>query len=296
MYSGSLVAIVTPMYEDGRIDEESFVRLLECHLSAGTDGIVVAGTTGEGASLSAEEHRYLVRLAVDSIQQSLPVIAGIGSPSTRVQLEQLEDAMDNGADAVLAVTPYYLRTTQQGLISHYNTLADNSDIPVILYNVPARTCNDLLPESVAELASHERIVGIKEAVPDVQRIITLKRLLPETFAVLSGDDSSACQALANGADGVISVTANVAPSIMQQLVSLSREGRLDHAAVLDKKLTRLHHLLGSEPNPIPVKAALTHLGMIPAGIRLPLVTVSSELSEQINLLLDDEAKALIIHE
>lgn len=295
MFSGSLVAIVTPMYEDGRIDEASFVRLIELHRSAGTDGIVVAGTTGEGASLSAEEHRFLLRLAVESIQHSLPVIAGIGSPATHVQQQQLEQAMDCGVDAVLAVTPYYLRTTQQGLVRHYRTLADNSDIPLILYNVPARTCNDLLPESVVELASHERVVAIKEAVPDVQRIIELRRLLPESFTILSGDDNTAAQALANGADGVISVTANVAPSVMQQLVSLSREGRLDHAQVLDKKLANLHHLLGSEPNPIPVKAALAHLGLIPAGIRLPLEHASSAISEQINQLLDGDAKALVIH-
>lgn len=292
---GSIVALVTPMLSDDRIDEASTRHLIDLHLKSGTDALVIGGTTGEGAGLSRDERMSLWQLACEQVDGSIPVIAGIGSPSTEEQLRQLDDAMDTGVDGILAVTPYYFRTTQTGLIQHYQRLAQRSELPIILYNVPARTGNDLLPDAVIELSGHDRIIAIKEACGEPARIRELCQRLPESFSVLGGDDASACQAVFDGASGVISVSANVAPSAMQQMIALARKGQREHALTLDKRLQNLHHLLAQEPNPIPVKAALSILGLIPDGIRLPLVAASDALVEALEAYLNGEGRSLNIH-
>ncbi len=292
---GSIVALVTPMLADGRIDEASVRSLIDLHLVSGTDGLVIGGTTGEGAGLFRDEIISLWQLTVEQVGGSIPVIAGIGSPSTAVQIQQLDDAMDAGVDGILAVTPYYFRTTQSGLTRHFDQIARRSELPIILYNVPSRTGNDLLPDAVIQLSEHEQVVAIKEACGDPARIRELCQRLPESFSVLGGDDATACQAVFDGAQGVISVSANVAPSAMQQMISLARQGQHEHARALDKTLQNLHHLLAQEPNPIPVKAALAMLGLIPDGLRLPLVSASDALTESLRQFLDGDGRSLTIH-
>jgi 4-hydroxy-tetrahydrodipicolinate synthase len=295
IFQGSIVALVTPMLADGQIDESSVRSLIDLHLKSGTDGLVIGGTTGEGAGLVRDEIFALWQLAVEQVAGSIPVIAGIGSPSTAIQLQQLDDAMDAGVDGILAVTPYYFRTTQSGLIHHFDQIARHSDLPVMLYNVPSRTGNDLLPDAVIRLSEHQQVVAIKEACGDPARIVELCQRLPESFCVLGGDDATACQAVFDGATGVVSVSANVVPSAMQQMIALARKGQHEHARTLDKRLQKLHHLLAQEPNPIPVKAALALLGLIPDGLRLPLVAATDTLVESLRQYLDGDDRSLIIH-
>jgi 4-hydroxy-tetrahydrodipicolinate synthase len=270
MFGGSIVALVTPMHENGALDLESLGRLVEFHVAAGTDGIVISGTTGESPCLSAAELDTLLRAALEAAAGRLAIIGGSGSNSTARTLELTAVVRDAGAAAALVVTPYYNRPTQHGLYLHYKTVAEASGLPLILYNVPGRTACDMQPETVARLAEVPGIVAIKEAVPGAERVLKFRALFGDALDLLSGDDATAMAFLLAGGDGVISVTANVAPRLMHGLCEAARHGEPRKAEALNDRLDGLNRALFVEPNPIPVKWAVMHMGLIRAGIRLPL--------------------------
>jgi 4-hydroxy-tetrahydrodipicolinate synthase len=275
MISGSLVAIVTPMNAAGGVDLDVFGRLIELHVEAGTDGIVVAGTTGESATLTKREHVSLIEAAVRIVDGRIPVIAGTGSNSTAqtVELSETVDAL--GVDGYLIVTPYYNKPPQQGMVRHFVAVADAVSRPVMLYNVPGRTGVDLLPETVAELAGHKNIFGIKEATGDLGRVATLRQLCGPGFGLYSGDDPTAREFILAGGNGVVSVTANVAAQLMRDMCAAALVGDAERAAELDALLADLHRDLFVESNPIPVKWALARMGLIDGGLRLPLIELSA---------------------
>ena len=275
MYSGSLVALVTPMTETGEVDYVAWDRLLDWHLAQGTDGIVVCGTTGESPTVTLAEAQELTRRAVTRLEGRLPVIAGSGTNDTVSSIERTRALAAAGADAVLVVTPYYSKPTQEGLYQHFTAIADDSPVPVILYNVPGRTGVDMLPPTVGRLASHPRIVAIKEAVAGVERVRELRAACGEDLNVLAGDDPTAAEAMLEGATGVISVTANVAPAAMSAVCEAALAGDAEAARAADAPLRGLHSALFVEPNPIPVKWAVRRLGFIGTGIRLPLTPLTA---------------------
>lgn len=270
MDHGSLCALVTPFTADDDLDLEALCRLLDWHLSAGTSAVVLAGSTGESMALDEAELATLWRTARAHVGSRLRLLAGTGQPSTRATIARTALAAECGMDAALVVTPAYVRPTQRGLLAHYREVA-GVGLPLMLYNVPARTACDLLPETVAELAGLEPVAAIKEALPDMARIdalLAIRSVRPD-FAVLSGDDPTAAAAIARGADGVVSVTANVVPAAMARLVEALRSGD-PRAAELATALQPLHQALALESNPIPAKAALHRLGRIGPSLRLPL--------------------------
>ena len=281
MFKGSIVALVTPFTERGEIDFTAVDRLVDFHLENGSDGLVIAGTTGESATLDRSEFSSLLSHAIARVNGRIPVIAGTGSASTRAAIEQTVVAADLGADGALVVTPYYNKPPQAGLQAHFSAIADKSDIPVILYNVPSRTSVDLLPETVERLSSHERIVGIKEAMPDVDRIAEHCRRCGPGFSVLSGDDRSCLGAMRHGAQGVISVAANVAPQGMHELCAAALLSDWDRAQQANLKLEPLFDLLMIETNPIPVKWALFEMGLVGSMIRLPLTRLDEKFLEPV---------------
>lgn len=274
--SGSITALATPFDASGELDLEGWQQLLRRQLDGGTQGVVVAGSTGEAASLLEPEFDLLVRTAVEMVGGRIPVLVGTGLSNTLKTIEQTRRAAALGADAALVVTPPYVRPTQAGLVAHYRAVASDASLPIVLYNVPGRTGCDMQPETVAELAGHPRIIGIKEAVGEAGRMTGLLVLRDERFAVLSGDDPTACRAMLQGADGVISVASNVIPAAFRHLCDLAL-ARDPSATAWDARLVDVYGFLGSEPNPIPVKALLAGLG-IGHGLRLPLTTLSPSLS------------------
>lgn len=274
MIGGSIVALVTPMSAQGEVDGEALERLIELHVQAGTAAIVAVGTTGESATLDEAEHCDVLARTVAAAAGRIPVIAGTGANSTTEAIRLTVCAAETGADAALLVTPYYNKPTQAGLIAHYQRIADAVDIPQILYNVPGRTACDLLPTTAAELATHPRIVGIKDATGDLTRVSELRAGCGPDFAIYSGDDATGCELMLQGGDGVISVTNNVAPALMAQLCELALAGQRDQALALNGQLDPLHCNLFVESNPIPVKWALHEMGLIGNGIRLPLTWLS----------------------
>jgi 4-hydroxy-tetrahydrodipicolinate synthase len=274
MFKGSIPALITPMREDGSLDLAAWDRLLDFHLTEGSDAVVVGGTTGESPTVAADELATLIGRAKTRVAGRMPVIAGSGGNSTTRSVALSRAAVEAGADALLVVTPYYNRPTQEGLYRHFTAIADTAGAPVILYNVPSRTSCDLLPETVARLATHRRIIGIKEATGDVARGEAVRRLCPEDFLLLSGDDPTAVALMRIGARGVISVTANVVPRAMHEVCTAALAGRFDQAAALDRHIVPLHQALFVEPNPIPVKWAAERMGLVAAGIRLPLTPLS----------------------
>lgn len=275
--SGSITALATPFDASGELDLDAWHRLLHIQLDAGTQGIVVAGSTGEAAALLDPEYDLLLRSAVELVGGRIPVIAGTGHSNTLKTVEATRRAAALGADAALVVTPPYVRPTQAGLVAHYRAVANDAALPVALYNVPGRTGCDLLPETVAELAGHPRIVGIKEACSEPERMIALLALQQPGFAVLSGDDPTASRAMLHGADGVVSVASNVVPGVFRRLCDLAR-GRHESVREIDAQLSGLYDFLGVEPNPIPVKALLARLG-IGQCLRLPLTDLSAAHAE-----------------
>ncbi|MGB5468003.1 MAG: 4-hydroxy-tetrahydrodipicolinate synthase [Sedimenticolaceae bacterium] len=279
MIQGSLVAIVTPMHPDGRVDENAFRRLIDWHVAQGTDAIVAVGTTGESATLDEKEHCDAIALVVEQTAGRIPVIAGTGANSTSEAIALTRCAQQTGADACLLVTPYYNKPTQEGLYQHHRAVAEAVDIAQILYNVPGRTAVDMLPETVARLADIANIVGVKEATGELDRIARLRSLTTPDFAIYSGDDASAREAILSGANGDISVTANVAPAAMHAMCAAALAGDREKAASLDADLAGLHDKLFLESNPIPVKWALAEMGMIERGIRLPLTWFSDSMHD-----------------
>lgn len=276
MFSGSLVAAITPMRHDGAIDLAAWTRLVQWHASHGTSGLVVGGTTGESTALTDDELDELTRLAVRHAAGRLRVIAGAGSSSTAATVARVTRLSQLGIDGLLVVTPAYVRPTQEGLYRHFAAAAAASPVPLILYNVPSRTAVDLLPATVARLAGLPRIVAIKEAVDSMARVRELVQAVPRGFAVLSGDDATAREAIALGARGVVSVTANVAPRQVADVIAAALAGDARRAAELDARLASLHQALFIEPNPIPAKWIAMKLGLAPAGIRLPLTPLEPD--------------------
>ena len=272
--SGSITALATPFNAAGELDLDAWQRLLQQQLDAGTQAIVVAGSTGEAAALYDAEYDLLLRTAVEFVTGRIPVLAGTGLSNTAKTIEQTRRAAALGADAALIVTPPYVRPTQAGLIAHYRAIADDNALPIVLYNVPGRTGGDLLPQTVAELCGHPRIVGIKEARAEPERMEALLKFKSGDFAVLSGDDPTACRAMLAGADGLISVASNILPAAMRRLCDLARAGKADAANEIDAQLQSAFDFLGVEPNPIPVKAVLALQG-IGHGLRLPLLPLSA---------------------
>ena len=273
MFGGSIVALVTPMHEDGTLDLPALGRLVDWHAQAGTSAVVIAGTTGESPCVTVPELDRMVRAALDAAAGRIGVIAGTGSNSTAHAIELTRAAAGAGAAAALVVTPYYNKPTQEGLYRHYEAVARDGGLPVILYNVPGRTAVDMLPETTARLGELPGIVAIKEAVPGAERVARFRALCGDQLDLLSGDDATAMDFLLAGGDGVISVTANVAPRLMHGMVEAARHGEPRKAAALNDRLTGLHRALFVEPNPIPVKWALTRMGLIESGIRLPLTVL-----------------------
>ena len=282
MFTGSIVAIVTPMYPDGRVDYGALEKLVEFHVINKTDAIVAVGTTGESATLDYEEHRQVIRKVVEFADGRLPVIAGTGSNSTLEALKLTHWAAEDGAQACLLVTPYYNKPTQEGLYQHYKLIAESVDIPQILYNVPGRTGVDLLPETVERLSKIDNIIGIKEA-STLERMDVLLDKLDEGFSVWPGEDGLACEAILRGAKGVISVSANVAPLQMHKMTQAAMAGDREKAESLNGEISELHRLLFIEANPIPAKWILKEMGKIQGGIRLPLMS----LDKQYHLTMQD---------
>jgi len=272
--TGSITALATPFTAAGELDLDAWRRLIDLQLSCGTQAVVVAGSTGEAAALFDVDYAALLRTAVERIAGRIPVLAGTGQSNTEKTIEVTRRAKALGADAALVVTPPYVRPTQAGLIAHYRAVADDGALPIVLYNVPGRTGCDMLPETVAALAGHARIVALKEARSDAERMDALLPLRSGGFTVLSGDDPTACRAMLAGADGIISVASNVLPRAFRRLCDLARKGERGPAQALDARLRNANDFLGVEPNPIPVKALLKHMG-IGQGLRLPLLPLSS---------------------
>jgi len=281
MFQGSIVALVTPMSEDGSVDFDSLQQLVDFHVDSGTDAIVAMGTTGESATLSQQEHCTVLQQVVEFSNKRVPIIAGTGANSTTEAIELTKCALQAGADACLLVTPYYNKPTQEGLFLHYKAVAEAVAIPQILYNVPGRTAVDMLPETVKRLAGLPNIIGIKEATGDMERIKELLSLCPKDFYVWSGDDATALEAIFLGAKGDISVTANVAPKLMHEMCAAALDGNDVLANKLNQRLMPLHEKLFVEANPIPVKWALMEMSKIPKGIRLPLTILSTKFHETV---------------
>ena len=274
MITGSLVALVTPMHNNGDVDWSALKSLVEWHVAQGTHGIVAVGTTGESATLDVEEHCAVIKCVVETVNKRIPVIAGTGANSTREAIELTRSAKQAGADACLLVTPYYNKPTQEGLYQHYKAVAEAVDIPQILYNVPGRTGVDMSNATVARLAGTPNIIGIKDATGNLERGQELLNLVGDKMAVYSGDDATAYQLILMGAKGNISVTANVAPKAMSQVCEAALAGNAQAAADLNAPLVALHKDLFVESNPIPVKWALFAMGRIELGIRLPLTVLA----------------------
>ncbi len=274
MFQGSMVALVTPMTEDGVVDEQALRGLVDWHVEQGTSAIVAVGTTGESATLDEKEHCDVIRQVVEFCAGRLPVIAGTGANSTTEAINLTRCAKQAGADAALLVTPYYNKPTQEGLFLHHQAVAEAVAIPQILYNVPGRTACDMLPDTVARLAKIDNIIGIKEATGDVARVAQLRAVCGDDFDLYSGDDTSGCEFLLAGGQGVISVTTNIAPRAMSEMCQAALAGQMEEAVRIDQGLAGLHRDLFLESNPIPVKWALAEMGRIPVGIRLPLTWLS----------------------
>ena len=274
MIKGSIVAIVTPMHEDGSLDKDGLKKLIDWHIAEGTDAIVIVGTTGESATVSVDEHCELIRLAVEHCAGRIPVIAGAGANSTAEAIRLTRFAKEAGADATLQVVPYYNRPTQEGMFRHFSAIAAAVDLPIILYNVPGRTVADMSNETIVRLSNVPNIVGVKDATGNIGRGIALLKDVPKSFAVYSGDDPTAMALMFCGGAGNISVTANVAPRAMHDLCVAAMAGDIPRAVAINNGVLDLHAKLFVEPNPVPVKWALAEMGMMPAGLRLPLAPLS----------------------
>ena len=286
MFQGSMVALVTPMNEDGSLDVPTLRRLIDFHVENGTDALVIVGSTGESATLDMGEHCEVIRLAVEHCRGRIPVIAGTGSNSTTEAIELTRCAERARADACLLVTPYYNKPTQEGLYRHHKAIAEAVPIPQILYNVPGRTACDMLPETVERLADIPNIVGIKEATGNLERARDIVRRCGDRLDVYSGDDATALDCILSGGKGDISVTANVAPRLMHEMCKLALAGQEQQARAVNSRLTALHKDLFVEANPIPVKWALTEMGLIKGGIRLPLTPLSSKYHATVRQAMD----------
>jgi len=285
MIQGSMVALVTPMKPDTSIDWAALARLLDWHLEQGTHAIAAVGTTGESSTLNVDEHLAVIKHVVNQVAGRIPVIAGTGANSTSEAVILTEGAKSVGADACLLVTPYYNKPTQHGLYQHYAHIAKAVDIPQLLYNVPSRTAVDMQPDVVLELAKLPNIIGIKEATGDLVRAKTLIDNAPQGFKIISGDDETAVELMLLGGHGNISVTANVVPGELARVWELAFAGKADEARKINDSLMSVHRAMFLEANPIPVKWALSEMGIISSGIRLPMTILSEVYHEQVRTAL-----------
>jgi len=281
LLKGSLVAIVTPMFETDEIDYASFDQLIEWHINQGTSGIVVVGTSGESPTVSVDEHSQLIERAVNTVNKRIPVIAGTGANSTAESIELASFAESVGADYSLSVVPYYNKPGQEGLYQHFRKIAESVSMPHILYNVPGRTVADLSNDTTLKLAEIDNVVGVKDATGNMARAVDLLRRRPDDFSVYSGDDATFMAYMMLGAEGVISVTANVAPSIVNKICQAVQSSDFDGAVSLNNSIALLNEILFVEANPVPVKWALSEMKKIPSGIRLPLTQLSSEFHPKV---------------
>lgn len=284
---GSLVAIVTPMHADGSLDIPCLRKLIDWHIDQGTDGIVIVGTTGESPTVSVEEHCELIRIAVEQVNKRVPVIAGSGGNSTAEAINLTRFAKEVGADASLQVVPYYNRPTQEGMYQHFKAISEAVDLPIILYNVPGRTVADMSNETMLRLAKLPGIIGVKEASGNLAKNLDLLRQVPADFAVYSGDDPTAMALMLCGGKGNVSVTANVAPKAMHELCVAAMNGEIAKAKEINNRLFPLHNKLFIEPNPVPVKWAMAEMGLMPSGIRLPLLGLSEQHHDTVRQALKD---------
>jgi 4-hydroxy-tetrahydrodipicolinate synthase len=292
MITGSLVAIVTPMLEDGRLDIARFKSLIDWHIAEGTSAIVVVGTTGESPTVDFDEHKELIRVAVEHSNGRLPIIAGTGGNSTAEAIELSASAAKNGATASLSVVPYYNRPTQEGMYQHFRKIAETVDLPMILYNVPVRTVADLHNDTVLRLAQVPGIIGIKDATANMERGTDLIKRAPRNFAIYSGEDAGALALILLGGHGVISVTANVAPRMMAEMCSAALVGDVKKARELNMRLLGLHQKLFVETSPAPVKWAMAQMGLIEPGLRLPMVPLTERSHEAVREALAEAGVAL----
>ncbi|CAM9546442.1 unnamed protein product [Ectocarpus sp. 13 AM-2016] len=283
---GSYVALVTPMTLDGMIDEEALRGLLRWHVDSGTDGIVALGTTGEASVLSTAERQLVLDITVEEVGGKVPVVAGTSSVNPHVVIEQSEQAAERGADAVLVVTPAYVKPSQQGLVKFYSMIADQGALPVVLYNVPGRTAVDMGTAAIAELAKNPRIVGLKDATGDLSRIGELKAACPEGFLFYSGDDATGMEYCLGGGNGLISVTADVAPREMSELVRACRSGDREAAESINNKVIQLHSKLFVQGNPVTVKYALARMGRLTDMLRVPLVPMEGQYRDEVDRALE----------
>jgi 4-hydroxy-tetrahydrodipicolinate synthase len=296
MITGSLVAIVTPMKsgkeQDGSLDLDRFRQLIDWHVAEGTDGIVVVGTTGESPTVNFDEHKELIRIAVQHSRGRIPIIAGTGGNSTAEAIELTASAKQNGATACLSVVPYYNKPTQEGLYRHFSKIAETVDLPMILYNVPGRTVADMQTDTVLRLAQVPGIIGIKEATANIERNTDLIRRAPRNFAIYSGDDATCLALILMGGHGVISVTANVAPKAMHQMCAAALVGDVKKARELNFRLFPLHQKLFVEANPIPVKWAMAEMGLIEGGMRLPMSPLAEKFHQTVREALHEAGIAI----
>lgn len=285
MITGSIVALATPMHDNGDIDWENLDRLVEFHIKEGTDSIVAVGTTGESATLNTKEHCAVMDRVIKTVAGRVPVIAGTGANSTSEAIELTQEAKNLGADACLLVTPYYNKPTQEGLFRHHEAIAKAVDLGQVLYNVPGRTAVDMLPETVARIAEIDQVIGVKEATGDLVRAKQVIDLVGNKIAVYSGDDETAYKMMLMGGHGNISVTANVLPKKMAELCRLALAGKAEEAEALNNELMAMHNVMFSESNPIPVKWALHQMGRMTAGIRLPLTPLDEKYRSNLQQVL-----------
>ncbi|WP_026223391.1 4-hydroxy-tetrahydrodipicolinate synthase [Methylosarcina fibrata] len=281
MIQGSIVALVTPMDETGAVDKESLRRLIEFHIAEGTDAVVAVGTTGESATLDEAEHCDVIKSVIDYARGRIPVIAGTGANSTTEAIALTRKARELGADACLIVTPYYNKPTQEGLYLHHKAINDAVDIPQILYNVPGRTACDMLPETVGRLSRLKNIVGVKEATGDLSRVAKIRELSGDEFALYTGDDATSREFCLLGGNGSITVTGNVAPRLVHEMIAAALAGDREKALKIDQKLAALHKTLFIQSNPIPVKWAVAEMGLMKKGIRLPLTWLTPDCHDAV---------------
>jgi 4-hydroxy-tetrahydrodipicolinate synthase len=287
MFHGSMVALVTPMRADGSIDEESFSRLIEWQIAEGTQGIIPVGTTGESPTLTHEEHKRVVELAIEVARRRIPVIAGAGSNSTAEAIHLAQHAKKAGADAVLVVTPYYNKPTQDGLFRHYTAIADTADIPIFIYNIPGRSVIDMSVETMARLAKHKNIVGVKDSTANLIRPLHTTRACGEKFIQLSGEDHTVLAYLASGGHGCISVTANIAPRLCAEMHLAWAAGDVKQAMAIQARLVPLHDAMFVESNPGPVKYAASLLGFGTPTSRLPMAPIADATAEKVRAAMVD---------
>jgi 4-hydroxy-tetrahydrodipicolinate synthase len=287
MFKGSLVALITPMHPDGSFDEDAYARFIEWQIEQGTQGIVPVGTTGESPTLTHEEHRRAVEIAVKAAHKRVPVIAGAGSNSTAEAVDLARHAREVGADGVMVVTPYYNKPSQEGLFRHYTAVADAAGIPLIIYNIPSRSVIDMSVETMARLANHRNIVGVKDATANLTRPLHTRRACGAGFVQLSGEDHTVLSFLAAGGDGCISVTANIAPKLCADMHAAWQAGNIDEAIAIQDQLVPLHDAMFCESSPGPVKFGASLLGFTSPHVRLPLAPISASAEDRVRTAMAD---------